>query len=111
MSRLIDAELLKAGFEEDGHLSPYIESFIDACPTLEEKMPGWISVKDRLPENNVRVLVCSNNGDKDSAIAITHYTQKKYGFNIEGWNEPWQYFFYNHDITHWMPLPEPPKEE
>ena len=31
--RLIDANVLKAGFEEDGHLSPYIEEFIDAFPT------------------------------------------------------------------------------
>lgn len=33
--RPINANLLKAGFEEDGHLSPYIEEYIDACPTLD----------------------------------------------------------------------------
>lgn len=33
--RLIDADVLKAVFEEDGHLTPYIEEFIDACPTVE----------------------------------------------------------------------------
>lgn len=35
MPRTIDAELLKAGFEQDGHLTPYIETFINACPTVE----------------------------------------------------------------------------
>ena len=35
MPRTIDADLLKAGFEEDGHLTPYIENFINACPTVE----------------------------------------------------------------------------
>ena len=33
--RPINANLLKAGFEEDGHLSPYIEEYIDACPTID----------------------------------------------------------------------------
>lgn len=33
--RLIDANVLKAGFEEDGHLTPYIKSYIDACPTVD----------------------------------------------------------------------------
>lgn len=35
MPRTIDADVLKAGFEEDGYLTLYIESMIDACPTVE----------------------------------------------------------------------------
>lgn len=37
MSRLIDADALKEAFREDGHLSGYIEDFIDDCPTVESK--------------------------------------------------------------------------
>lgn len=33
--RLIDANALKTSFEEDGHLSSYIEEFIDNAPTIE----------------------------------------------------------------------------
>ena len=33
--RLIDADELKNAFREDGHLSGYIEEFIDDCPTIE----------------------------------------------------------------------------
>ncbi|MBR4930395.1 MAG: hypothetical protein IKZ00_06290 [Bacteroidaceae bacterium] len=45
--RLIDANVLKSGFEEDGHLSPYIEEFIDACPTVEPvKHARWEKDKD-----------------------------------------------------------------
>lgn len=33
--RLIDADALKASFEEDGHLSSYIEEFIDNAPTID----------------------------------------------------------------------------
>lgn len=71
----------------------------------------WISVKDRLPEDGVRVLVSANSKSDDPVVAVTHYTHSLYGFNIKGWVEPWQYFFFEHEITHWMPLPEPPKEE
>ena len=34
MARLIDADALKEAFEEDGHLSGYIEEFIDDMPTI-----------------------------------------------------------------------------
>ena len=33
--RLIDADALKKAFEEDGHLSAYIEEYIDEAPTIE----------------------------------------------------------------------------
>jgi hypothetical protein len=32
--RLIDADALKEKFEEDGHLSGYVEELIDDCPTV-----------------------------------------------------------------------------
>ena len=71
----------------------------------------WISVKDRLPEFNVDVLVYAVGKDDDKVITITSYTNAKYGLGITGWITPWQYFFYNYSITHWMPLPEPPKAD
>ena len=37
--RPIDADALKEAFEEDGHLSGYIEEFIDDMPTLDV-LPG-----------------------------------------------------------------------
>lgn len=33
--RAIDADALKNAFEEDGHMSGYIEEFIDDMPTLD----------------------------------------------------------------------------
>ena len=93
---------------DEGGKSRFCRIFYEDGETDTSK---WISVKDRLPEDDVRVLVSANSKIGDPVIAITHYTHRKYGYNIEGWIEPWQYFFYNHDITHWMPLPEPPKEE
>lgn len=77
-------------------------------------MAEWISIKDRLPEFNIPVLVYAI-GKIDgfigsSIIEITDYTNRKYGFNIVGWNAPRQYFLVDYEITHWMPLPEPPQE-
>lgn len=63
----------------------------------------WISVKDRLPENRIIEVICVRKTKTDSYYSIP-LTWRGDGF----------YFFldkYNliSDITHWMPLPEPPK--
>lgn len=57
-------------------------------------MADWISVKELRPEPNKRVLV-SANGFVDVAF------MNKAGY----WNR-----FFSSVATHWMPLPEPPKE-
>lgn len=56
----------------------------------------WISVKDRLPEPNQDVLAIHSEGIIDINF-LDHYT----GFLFEN--------LYG-EITHWMPLPEPPEE-
>ena len=33
--RLINTDTLKGAFEMDGYKSPYVERFIDACPTVD----------------------------------------------------------------------------
>ena len=50
----------------------------------------WISVKDRLPDVGVEVLVYS----EIDGICVDYYDGDVFG-----------YF----DITHWMPMPKPPK--
>ncbi len=58
---------------------------------LEAAQPKWISVEERLPGDDVDVLVyiASKKENVDSVIAITHYTHSMHGFNIEGWCSPW----------------------
>ena len=55
----------------------------------------WISVKDRLPDTNEMCLLCMES-------RTTKYRWVTIG-----------YFHTNYDeyITHWMPLPQPPKGE
>lgn len=55
----------------------------------------WISVKDRLPDGE---LVLINVHQRDYLIA--EYT------NGAWWNDS---IGFVHGVTHWMPLPEPPK--
>ena len=56
----------------------------------------WISVKDRLPEGANTVLAVDSDGTTASAYYVGNWHS---GGDLE-----------EDDITHWMPLPEPPKE-
>jgi hypothetical protein len=53
----------------------------------------WISVEDRLPEEGDVVLTFSKNGGR----AVRKFDNGQFG--------------YYDDITHWMPLPDPPNEK
>lgn len=79
----------------------------DTIEALEAAQPKWISVEERLPEDEVDVLVyiASKKENVDSVISITQYTHSMHGYNIEGWCSPWQYCFWDREVTHWMPLP------
>ena len=74
-------------------------------------MNEWISVKERLPdegEGYVAAVVSGKprrNVTLDNAIELAEYDRNE-GWILEMWPE-WT----NANITHWQPLPEPPKEE
>jgi hypothetical protein len=70
----------------------------------------WISVKDRLPDNNQEILVYSNTLEAKEVRKLTPYACYYYdGFMSYGDNLSQQWLS-TITITHWMPLPEPPKE-
>ena len=83
----------------------------DAYQELESNQPKWISVEERLPDDDVNVLVYAIGNHESSIIAMTSYTHRMHGYNIEGCRSPWQYFFHEYKITYWMPLPDAPKED
>lgn len=65
-------------------------------------MSEWIGVRDSLPDIGKRVLVyvCRGDAKIDIDMLDPDYVDTP---------EPW--FTYCKDaITHWMPLPKPPKE-
>lgn len=65
---------------------------IETAPTVG----GWISVKDRLPETGRLALVYGSAG----AMTIARHIA----------NNEWLVPGIFSTVTHWMPLPEPPKE-
>lgn len=66
---------------------------IKHAPTVEQ--PRWIPVSERLPEDGERVLAITESGNQ----FVGFHTQ------FSGWH-----FEYVIHPTHWMPLPEPPKD-
>ena len=72
----------------------------------------WISVKDKLPPYNRNVLVYRPN--MAMKILVDTY-DGYYGDDDDEWYEGWALYggdtHGNPVITHWMPLPHPPKGE
>lgn len=77
----------------------------------------WISVKDRLPENEQEVIVISHGWGGRLVYAgtykkiesetswLTGITSKASDWSLWGWS-----YLREPQVTHWMPLPEPPEE-
>lgn len=71
---------------------------------------SWISVADRLPDDDVMVLCVvsgrpQTNITLDEAMEIASHSRTE-GWIVETWPE-WE----DPTVTYWMPLPEPPKED
>ena len=63
---------------------------------LRSKQPHWISVKDRLPDHGIMVMVYSE--------------LCGFGFGYLDGEGKW-HGGYDEDVECWMPLPEPPEEK
>lgn len=70
---------------------------------LPEQLPKWIPVTERLPEKFGAYIVAVNN---DFSKLYTDYA------NYDPFAKKWTTGLYRgvcEIVTHWMPLPEPPK--
>jgi hypothetical protein len=78
----------------------------DSIVRPESLIPNWISVEDRLPEFRKYKL---------SPVVLTWTPGRGRRFALLYDNGQGKRWFSDgedaQDITHWMPLPEPPKEE
>ena len=79
---------------------------------------GWIPCSERLPDDDVPVLVTFVDKDdkKYTDVAITSYGQEYFGgkpLNSKDWKPPFRYFENNYKIIAWQPLPPvyKPKED
>jgi hypothetical protein len=133
MARLIDADALKKEYRmadrcEDCARNSrdcqnvYSWTLMDVCSMLDEAptIGGWVSVKDRLPEDGlIGKLICDDNNnvmicDKVTTVTLSNGEKvfspdsQLVDFIMEGMKVPPDKITH---ITHWMPLPEPPKED
>lgn len=86
-----------------GAAADLIERLIAENAALREKVPQWISVEDRLPEPGERVLVTDGAFVGEAYRTIGGAWRRYDGVLFQ--------VCLGSDVTHWMPLPEGPKEE
>lgn len=98
-SRSYDADLMHQAADAIEELSREYDSVsksfcesVELVRKIQPKAPRWISVKARFPEEQKDVLVYLKRG----GCAVDYFIPSRWGYK---------------DVTHWMPLPTPPKEE
>lgn len=71
-------------------------------------MNDWISVKEQLPEDIIKA------GKKQIKVLVYMKCKKsdciRTQLRYKDWHGEWVWKS-SEEVTHWMPLPEPPKED
>lgn len=90
----------------------FAAAIINAPPT-DVAPVVWIPVTDRLPEAGTRsngwgdVTVIATNGKFVQPLIYERAIVR--GKVVWRWKWPWDRIYDGNPVTHWMPLPEPPK--
>lgn len=79
-------------------LENHIRELQEKVEQLKAAQPRWISVKDGLPKKSGKYIVCTVKGSVYCTSAVMRGDEACFKCDI------------NTHITHWMPLPEAPKE-
>ena len=102
-----------------GEIIPEGRQICPICEKGETKVESqkWISVKERLPKKDGDYL-CYKKSGLYEVFGFAKDGRKKHKYDFfRDWKNVW--FFYASEygyvttdsVTHWMPLPEPPKGE
>lgn len=96
----------------------YVQQLEQRLVEVNKTSMRWISVGERLPEKDQEVLLIAHGWESQSMYIgclhneeaetswLTGITSKESEWSISGWS-----YLRAPEVTHWMPLPEPPKEE
>lgn len=86
-----------------------IEAQAKEIEKLRAQLPRWIPITERLPEYGVRVLAADMyEGNDETGI----WTREEYPDDADGcWIDERGWWHAIDEVTHWMPLPEPPEVE
>ena len=80
---------------------------LQAADAIEElSKHRWIPVTERLPEVDQPVMICAFGKSVGEGVYRGH----------DGFHHVWKMYtssgtYWDDEVTHWMPLPQPPKEE
>ena len=74
----------------------------DAIAAVSELMPRWIPVSERLPEVDATVLVVIETPRGQHVSFLSRHKQDGFWTHPDGDVD-------DINVTHWMPLPEPPE--
>ena len=88
-------------------LENHIGELTEKVEQLEAEQPKWISVYERLPDNHgnfITQIHCDNGGWIE--VNTFDHTEKEWWHDAGNRTVEATEF-----VTHWMPLPAPPKEE
>lgn len=115
-------EGLKDAIKRADYDGGIVRMSVEVCQIIIDVLEGcdWISVKDRLPDAaGYECLVCAVNENYNQTHVFTAHT----GYGEPGWwtgnvhymsraTSPSDNKLHHAlKVTHWMPLPEPPKED
>lgn len=97
-------ELAEKSVQETIHIFSQPD-FIELCTASDKPVTnGWISVKDRLPEEPGRYLCWFGKNTFAVGASIVPYIPDLHWFASLESLERYE------NVTHWMPMPEPPRE-
>lgn len=78
-------------------IAAYVEQILSQLPAADVVPGRWIPVEERLPEDMQETLCCFDDGFIATATYMVKY-------------KDWELWQDAGEVTHWMPLPEPPEE-
>lgn len=93
-----------------------IQDLLRENAKLRARVPKWISVDDRLPEETGRYLAVKKRiapdelgGNRTDIVILRFFVDD--GFRMPTHIPDWINEEINEEVTHWMPLPPEPRKE
>ncbi len=94
------------------------ESALRMAKVVREKVPRWISVEERMPEESTDVLAFVSEGERGDSAVVASRTGAEWatwGAHPEDdglcYESLGRVTYVVARVTHWMPIPAPPEEK